>query len=466
IGTISSPTVNQSKLNKHHPSDNITVSPRLRFTQFIDFHHIQTMMNYDFKYDKKKDTSLQYILNNTGNSITTDEFTSESFAPNESYWFTNRSYSHKVGISAANMGSFMLHGDESHGLSVNLAATATSTRQNLTLHTPENTGIYSHTDILPMFMADFSILHYLPGKWNCFLTETLSSTPVNMLDLVDLPQSDPLCLFLGNPKLKHSKTNTLSFKAWRSGKNQNKHNISLRYIMGFDDFAKAYLYNLSTGESIFRTYNVSGNRTASASYQYFSPFGKNNRFNLTTTTTGAYIRSKDLVGTFDSPDIDFNDAFRLNNVKTLSANENLKIQYKWGKNSITTFADINYGHYTSDDTGFNDFSSWTNQYGAATTIHLLADWNITSDITLMTRRGFSDARLNTSEWVWNARVSKSIMNGSITFAVDAYDLLHQLSNITYTVNAQARTEVRSNVVPAYVLFHMQLRFNHNPKQQK
>lgn len=57
------------------------------------------------------------------------------------------------------------------------------------------------------------------------------------------------------------------------------------------------------------------------------------------------------------------------------------------------------------------------------------------------------------------------MNGSMMFAVDAYDLLHQLSNITYTVNAQARTEVKSNVVPAYVLFHIQFRFNHNPKQQ-
>lgn len=464
-GTIASPTVNQSKLNKRHPSDNMTVNPRLSFTQFIDFHNIRMPIDYDFKYERKKSTSLQYVLNSAGNSITTDDFTPESFAPDESYWFTNRSYSHKVGISAANIGSFMLHGDESHGLSVNLAATITSTRQNLTLHTPEKTGIYSHTDILPMLMADFGILHYLPGKWNCFLTERLSSAPVNMLDLADLPQSDPLLLFLGNPKLKQSKTNNLSFKAWRSGKNQHKHNISINYVTRFDDFAKAYLYNLSTGESIFRTYNVSGNRSASASYQYFFPFGKNKRFNLTTTTAGTYVRSKDLVGTFDSPDVVFNDALRLNTVKTMSANENIKIQYKWGKNSITTFADINYRHYTGNDPGFNDFSSWTNQYGAATTIQLPADWSITSDLTMTTRRGFCDARLNTSEWVWNARLSKSIMNGSMTFAVDAYDLLHQLSNITYTVNAQARTEVRSNVVPAYVLFHMQFRFNHNPKQQ-
>lgn len=43
-------------------------------------------------------------------------------------------------------------------------------------------------------------------------------------------------------------------------------------------------------------------------------------------------------------------------------------------------------------------------------------------------------------------------------------MLRQLSNITYTVNAQARTEVVTNVVSAYVLFHVQYRFNHNLKQ--
>ena len=48
------------------------------------------------------------------------------------------------------------------------------------------------------------------------------------------------------------------------------------------------------------------------------------------------------------------------------------------------------------------------------------------------------------------------------FAVDGYDLLQQLSNVTYMINAQARTETVSNVIPSYVLFHVYYRFNKNP----
>ncbi|MBO4995696.1 MAG: hypothetical protein J6C78_06990, partial [Muribaculaceae bacterium] len=74
-----------------------------------------------------------------------------------------------------------------------------------------------------------------------------------------------------------------------------------------------------------------------------------------------------------------------------------------------------------------------------------------------------DRQLNTTDLVWNARATKSILKGSVVFVVDAYDLLRQLTNVTYTINAQARTETVSNVIPAYVLFHIQYRWNKQPK---
>ena len=119
--------------------------------------------------------------------------------------------------------------------------------------------------------------------------------------------------------------------------------------------------------------------------------------------------------------------------------------------------------YRSRDKGFTNFTSWTGRYGVSGTFVLPAGFGISTDLNVYTRRGFADSRLNTSDVVWNARLTKSVMKGSMIFAVDAYDMLRQLSNITYTVNAQARTEVVTNVVPAYVLFHVQYRFNRNPK---
>lgn len=45
------------------------------------------------------------------------------------------------------------------------------------------------------------------------------------------------------------------------------------------------------------------------------------------------------------------------------------------------------------------------------------------------------------------------------------DLLHQLSNTTYEVNAQGRTETWYRVIPNYVMLRVAWQFNKNPKKK-
>lgn len=154
----------------------------------------------------------------------------------------------------------------------------------------------------------------------------------------------------------------------------------------------------------------------------------------------------------------------VNVVNTTTFGEEIKLNYTFDKHSIRAFGKVQYNNYHTHEQPINKFTSWTGNYGISGVATLPAGFGISSNLTVYTRRGFTDSRLNTSDVVWNARLTKSIMGGSMIFAVDAYDMLRQLSNITYTVNAQARTEVVTNVVPAYVLFHVQYRFNRNPKR--
>lgn len=67
--------------------------------------------------------------------------------------------------------------------------------------------------------------------------------------------------------------------------------------------------------------------------------------------------------------------------------------------------------------------------------------------------------------MWNMRLTKSLMKGNIVIIADAYDLLRRLTNVNYMVNAQARTETVNNVIPAYILVHLQVRFNKKPPQR-
>ena len=211
----------------------------------------------------------------------------------------------------------------------------------------------------------------------------------------------------------------------------------------------------------YRTYNINGNWNLNGNYQYGMEFGKNKMFRLQSTTSPVYSHSADFAGASGEGKGDMPPRRK---VEYLSFGETLKLDWQVSRNRVSAHVMARVNRYDSSDMGFNDFTSWTCNYGISEVVNLPCDWGLSSDITLYTRRGFTDSRLNTTDLVWNARVTKSLLKGSVVLALDAYDLLHQLSNINYVVNAQARTEMVSNVIPAYVLFHVQWRFNKQPEK--
>ena len=61
---------------------------------------------------------------------------------------------------------------------------------------------------------------------------------------------------------------------------------------------------------------------------------------------------------------------------------------------------------------------------------------------MMSRRGYGSSELNTDDFVLNASINQPFFKGKLIARIEAFDLLHQLSNTQYTVNAQGRTETR------------------------
>lgn len=64
------------------------------------------------------------------------------------------------------------------------------------------------------------------------------------------------------------------------------------------------------------------------------------------------------------------------------------------------------------------------------------------------------------------RISCSLAKGKWLIALDGYDLLNQLRNVTYNVNPQGRVEIRTNTVPRYALLHVQYKLNILPRKRK
>ena len=121
-------------------------------------------------------------------------------------------------------------------------------------------------------------------------------------------------------------------------------------------------------------------------------------------------------------------------------------------------------HSTRQD--FNNMNIWDFNYGLTGNFSLLPKLQLSTDITMYSRRGYSEPSLNTNDLVWNARISYTMMKGNMVLMLDGFDILGNLSNITSSLNGQGRTEIRRNVLPQYVLFHIQYKLNIRPKNKR
>ena len=72
--------------------------------------------------------------------------------------------------------------------------------------------------------------------------------------------------------------------------------------------------------------------------------------------------------------------------------------------------------------------------------------------------------MNTNQLVWNARVSKSLMKGSLIVAVDGYDILGNVKSIFYNISEQGRTETWVNSIPSYVMLSLRWNFSKKPRE--
>ena len=82
-----------------------------------------------------------------------------------------------------------------------------------------------------------------------------------------------------------------------------------------------------------------------------------------------------------------------------------------------------------------------------------------------TRRGYGVASLDTTDPIWNARLTYCPPRHSRwVFMVDGFDLLHKLSNVNYAVTASGRTVSYTNTLPRYVMLSVQYRLTIQPKK--
>ena len=161
----------------------------------------------------------------------------------------------------------------------------------------------------------------------------------------------------------------------------------------------------------------------------------------------------------------------VNTVNTLMLKTGGRIQYNKGKFNIRASGEVQWRHSEGQMRDFDILNAFDYEYGitARYTTPIYWKWtgeglSLSVDATMYSRRGYGSSELNTDDFLLNASLSQPLLKGKIIVRIEAYDLLHQLSNTQYIVDAQGRTETWYRSLPRYVMLHVVYHWNRNPKK--
>lgn len=289
---------------------------------------------------------------------------------------------------------------------------------------------------------------------------TVAPPMASMLDVKNT--SNPLYITHGNPNLRNTRHYSLE-SSYQDKFRRTFFNVSLKANMTRDAIASGILYNKQTGVRNMTPDNINGNWSYNIATGVDMPICRTEKLRLKDNLSYEFNRSVDLIGTTDGKDCIpaprsvvcsryVNNGLELylrpNSTMEFSIKGNLHYQNSIGK------------HKSDISVNVLDFD-----YGVITQVELPWNLQISTDLTMYSRRGYSDTSINKNELVWNARATKKMLKGNLLLQLDGFDIFRSLSNIRRTINAQGRTETFYNVIPSYCIFHVTWRFKKSPKRR-
>ena len=136
----------------------------------------------------------------------------------------------------------------------------------------------------------------------------------------------------------------------------------------------------------------------------------------------------------------------------------MSFRNKWLNFSLN--ANVTYARTENRLQASRNLTTWNFSYGGNTRITFPWGSNLSTDIHMFSKRGYSDQTLNTDELIWNAQLSHSFLRGKkLTVMLQWYDILHEQTNFSRTVNANGWTDREVNAITSYAMIHVSYRLN-------
>ncbi|GAB6982349.1 TonB-dependent receptor [Prevotella dentasini] len=278
-------------------------------------------------------------------------------------------------------------------------------------------------------------------------------TMSQLLDIVD--NTDPQNVSVGNPGLKPAFENRfrLFYNTYRAN-----HARSVMTFVNFSNTRNAIgnsvTYDAATGARTVRPVNVNGNWNANAAVMFNTSIDSAGVWNVNTFTTGGFNRYASYLQMTAASQL------AKNITKSLNLSERLSASYRNSWLEVELNGTVNYENTKNNLQASGNLSTWQFSYGTSISLSLPWNMSLSTDLNEQSRRGYSDASLNTNELIWNAQLSQSFLrNNALTFSLQFYDILHQQSNLSRAINAMGRTDTEYNSINSYVMLRAIYRLN-------
>ena len=289
-----------------------------------------------------------------------------------------------------------------------------------------------------------------------------------LLDIYD--DTNPLNISMGNPGLKPSFTTNLStnFQMMRrptlvtdslgmqipKAQRHWSFNVNASWRTTSNSIGNIVTYDEKTGARTTRPENINGNWSANMGMSFNIALDTLNRWDVSGGINASYNHQVGYVNLNRTAVPDRNVTHTYN----LSPDVSLSFRNSWlyvSLNCRTTYA-----HTENRLQASNNLTTWNYNYGGNTRITFPWGTSLSTDFHCYSKRGYDDETLNTDELLWNAQLSHSFLRGKkLTVMLQWYDILHEQTNFTRTVNANGWRDQEVNAITSYAMLHVSYRLN-------
>ena len=298
--------------------------------------------------------------------------------------------------------------------------------------------------------------------------QTQQPSITQLLNIYD--DTNPLSITMGNPGLKPSFTTSFDVNYQRQStpkyvedslgnripKAQRRWSYSANGSVRStrNTVGNIVTYNEETGGRISRPENFNGNWSTNGGATFNISLDTLNRWDVSGSIRGNYNHHVSYVN------LNRTASSERNVTHTYNLTPSVSLSFRKKNISFSLNTNVTYARTENELQASRNLTTWNFQYGGNTKITFSWGTSLSTDFHMYSKRGYSDESLNTNEILWNAQLSHAFLRGKkLTVMLQWYDILHEQSNFTRTVNANGWTDREVNAITSYAILHLSYRLN-------